>query len=203
VVGGDLYDLFAIEDDWALVVGDVCGKGAEAAALTAMVRYTVRAESLHHHSPCEVLGLVNNAILRQIEDGRFCTALHGRVEIGAGFARITLASAGHPQPLVLRADGRVEAVPCGGPLLGIVPDVVHPDVVVRLDRGETLVCFTDGVTEGRGPTGMYGEARLAELLAAAAGEDAAAIADRIVEDVLAFQGGRTQDDLALLVLRVP
>jgi serine phosphatase RsbU (regulator of sigma subunit) len=203
VVGGDFYDLYAVEDEWALVVGDVCGKGAEAAALTAMVRYTVRAESLHHHSPCQVLGLLNDAILRQIEDGRFCTALHGRLEIVSGGAQLTLASAGHPQPLVLRADGRVEAVPCSGPLLGIVPDVVHPDVIVPLAPGDALVAFTDGVTEGRGPGGMYGDERLAELLASAAGEDAAGIADRIVADVLSFQGGRTQDDLALLVLRVP
>jgi serine phosphatase RsbU (regulator of sigma subunit) len=206
VVGGDLYDLFAVEDEWALVVGDVCGKGAEAAALTAMVRYTVRAESLHHASPCEVLGLLNDAILRQIDDGRFCTALHGRVTVGAvgaGSAQVVLASAGHPQPLVLRADGRVETVPCSGPLLGVVPAVVHPDVIVRLGPGDALVSFTDGVTEGRGPKGMYGDERLAELIGSSAGEDAAGIADRIVEAVLEFQGGRTQDDLALLVLRVP
>ncbi len=206
VVGGDLYDLFAVEDEWALVVGDVCGKGAEAAALTAMVRYTLRAESLHHASPCEVLGLLNDAILRQIDDGRFCTALHGRVTVGAvgaGSAQVVLASAGHPQPLVLRADGRVETVPCSGPLLGVVPAVVHPDVIVRLGPGDALVSFTDGVTEGRGPKGMYGDERLAELIGSSAGEDAAGIADRIVEAVLEFQGGRTQDDLALLVLRVP
>jgi serine phosphatase RsbU (regulator of sigma subunit) len=203
VVGGDLYDLFAVEDEWALVVGDVCGKGAEAAALTSMVRYTLRAESLHHASPCEVLGLLNDAIMRQLDDGRFCTALHGRVSVAPGAARFTLASAGHPPPLVLRADGRVETVPCSGPLLGVVAAVVHPDVIVRLAPGDALVCFTDGVTEGRGPKGMYGDERLAELLATVVGEDAAGIADRIVEDVLEFQGGRTQDDLALLVLRVP
>jgi serine phosphatase RsbU (regulator of sigma subunit) len=204
LVGGDLYDLFPVEDEWALVVGDVCGKGAEAAALTAMVRYTVRAESLHHARPCEVLGLLNDAILRQIGDGRFCTALHGRLSVvQGGGARVTLASAGHPQPLVLRADGTVETVPCTGPLLGVVPAVVHPDVVVELRAGDALVCFTDGVTEGRGAGGMYGDARLARLLAGCTGEDAAGIADRIVEDVLEFQGGRTQDDLALLVLRVP
>ena len=203
LVGGDLYDLFQAEDEWALIVGDVCGKGAEAAALTAMVRYTVRAETLHHASPCKVLGLLNDAILRQIADGRFCTALHGRLSVSPGCARFTLASAGHPQPLVLRADGSVETVPCTGPLLGVVPDVVHPDVVVELRAGDTLVCFTDGVTEGRGPSGMYGDARLAELLSGCAGVDAGGIADRIVADTLEFQGGRTQDDLALLVLRVP
>jgi serine phosphatase RsbU (regulator of sigma subunit) len=202
-VGGDLYDLFPVEDEWALVVGDVCGKGAEAAALTAMVRYTLRAESVHHASPCEVLGLLNDAILRQIDDGRFCTVLHGRVAVGAGSARLELASAGHPPPLVVRAGGTVETVACGGPLLGVVPAVVHPDVIVRLDAGDALVCFTDGVTEGRGPNGMYGDERLAELLSRCAGQDAAAIADSVVEAVLAFQGGLTQDDLALLVLRVP
>jgi serine phosphatase RsbU (regulator of sigma subunit) len=203
VVGGDLYDLFPVGNEWALVVGDVCGKGAEAAALTAMVRYTLRAETLHHASPCEVLGLLNDAILRQLDDGRFCTALHGRVTVVPGGAQLTVASAGHPQPLVLRADGSVETVPCSGPLLGIVPAVVHPDVIVHLNRGDSLVAFTDGVTEGRGPDGMYGDERLAELLATVAGSDAAGIADRIVEDTLEFQGGRTQDDLALLVLRVP
>jgi serine phosphatase RsbU (regulator of sigma subunit) len=203
VVGGDLYDLFAVEDEWALVLGDVCGKGAEAAALTAMVRYTMRAECLHHTSPGEVLGLLNDAILRQVEDGRFCTVLHGRVSLADDGARIPLASAGHPPPLVLRADGSVETVPCIGPLLGVLEAVVHPDVVVRLRTGDALVCFTDGVTECRGEAGLYGDERLAELLAGCVGEDAAGIADRIVEDVLAFQGGQTQDDLALLVLRVP
>jgi phosphoserine phosphatase RsbU/P len=85
----------------------------------------------------------------------------------------------------------------------VIPAVVHPDVIVQLRPGDALVCFTDGVTEGRGEDGMYGDERLAALLATCVGEDAAGIADRIVEDALAFQGGRTQDDLALLVLRVP
>ena len=185
------------------MVGDVCGKGAEAAALTAMVRYTVRAECLHHSSPGEVLGLLNEAILRQLEDGRFCTAIHGRFKVGADGAQISLASAGHPAPLVLRADGPVETVACSGPLLGVIPAVVHPDVIVQLSAGDALLCFTDGVTEGRGEDGMYGDERLAALLATCVGEHAAGIADRIVEDALAFQGGRTQDDLALLVLSVP
>ncbi len=203
VVGGDLYDLFPVDDAWALVVGDVCGKGAEAAALTAMVRYTLRAESVHHASPCEVLQLLNAAILRQLGDGRFCTVLHGRVTVGAGEARLVLASAGHPPPLVLRAGGEVESVPASGPLLGVLPAVVHPDVIVTLGAGDALVCFTDGVTEGRGPPGMFGDDRLADVLAGSAGLSAGTLVDRIVETALEFQGGRSQDDLAVLALRVP
>jgi serine phosphatase RsbU (regulator of sigma subunit) len=202
VVGGDLYDLFPLDGDWALVVGDVCGKGAEAAALTAMVRYTIRAEAVHHSSPGAVLGQLNDAILRHHDDGRFCTVLHGRVTVEPGRARIVIAGGGHPPPLVRRASGAVETVPCAGPLLGIVPDVVHPDVAIELGPGDALVCFTDGVTEGRRAGGLFGERRLAEEIAAAA-DGADAIADRVVGAVLDFQGGRTHDDLALLVLRVP
>ncbi len=203
VVGGDLYDLFPVEDEWALVVGDVCGKGAEAAALTAMVRYTLRAESLHHHSPGDVLRLLNSAILRQLDDGRFCTVLHGRMRVGDEGATITLASAGHPPPILVRAGGGVETAACGGPLLGIIPEVSHPDVVVELGAGDALVAFTDGVTEGRGAGGMFGDERLGEVLADAAGADARGLADRVVEAVLEFQGGGIQDDLAVLVVRVP
>jgi PAS domain S-box-containing protein len=203
VVGGDLYDLFPVEDEWALVVGDVCGKGAEAAALTAMVRYTLRAESLHHRSPCDVLRLLNAAILRQIEDGRFCTVLHGRMQVGEDGARIVLASAGHPPPILVRAGGEVETVTCSGPLLGVIPEVSHPDVTVRLGPGDALVAFTDGVTEGRGSRGMFGEERLAEVLAGAAAAGAQGLADRVVDAVLEFQGTGMQDDLAVLVVRVP
>jgi PAS domain S-box-containing protein len=202
-VGGDLYDVFPLGDEWALVVGDVCGKGAEAAALTAMVRYTLRAESVHHASPCEVLSLLNDAIIRQLGDGRFCTVLHGRATVVPEGARLVMASAGHPQPLVLRASGEVETVRCGGPLLGVMADVVHPDVIVTLGPGDALVCFTDGVTEGRGAGGMFGDERLERLLAGSAGLDASALVDRVVDTAVAYQGGRSQDDLAVLALRVP
>jgi serine phosphatase RsbU (regulator of sigma subunit) len=202
-VGGDLYDLFPVEDEWALVVGDVCGKGAEAAALTSMVRYTLRAESVHHSSPCEVLRLLNDAIIRQVGDSRFCTLVHGRATVGEGAARLVLANAGHPPPLVLRAGGEVEAVRCAGPLLGVVQAVMHPDVIVNLRPGDALVAFTDGVTEGRGAEGMFGDERLVQLLRASAGEAAAALVDRIVDAAVEFQGGRSQDDLAVLALRVP
>jgi PAS domain S-box-containing protein len=203
VVGGDLYDVFPAEDEWAIVVGDVCGKGAEAAALTAMVRYTIRAEAAHRASPSEVLRLLNDAILRQFNDGRFCTVLHGRVRVGDGGVRLRVASAGHPPPLVVHADGTVEPVPAAGQLLGVIRNVTHADVTVTLEPGDALLCFTDGVTEGRGPAGMFGDNRLGGVLAAAAGMTADVIAERVTQAALEFQGGVTQDDLALLVLRVP
>jgi serine phosphatase RsbU (regulator of sigma subunit) len=202
-VGGDLYDLVPVDGEWALVVGDVCGKGAEAAVLTAMVRYTLRAEVVHHVRPSEVLGLLNAAILRQYDDGRFCTLLHGRLRLRPGGAWLTMASAGHPPPLVLRADGTVETVACAGPLLGVIPDIATPDVTVELSPGDALVCYTDGVTESRGHDGLFGDRRLAEVLAGAAGGSAGALVERVTDAVLDFRGNRTQDDLALLALRVP
>jgi len=202
VVGGDLYDVFPVDDEWAIVVGDVCGKGAEAAALTGMVRYTIRAEAAHRASPCEVLRLLNDAILRQFHDARFCTVLHGRVRVADGRARLRVAAAGHPPPLLVRAGGTVEPVTVGGPLLGVIRSVTHEDAAVDLGPGDALVCFTDGVTEGRGPEGMFGDRRLGEVLAAAAGMSAEAIAERVTQAALDFQGGVTQDDLALLVVRV-
>jgi serine phosphatase RsbU (regulator of sigma subunit) len=129
--------------------------------------------------------------------------LHGRVTVDDDGAQILLASAGHPPPLVLRAGGVVEAVPAGGTLLGVIRDVVHSDVSVRLYPGDALLCFTDGVTEGRRAGVMFGDDGLAEALGSCAGLDADAIAERVTQTALDYQGGRTQDDLALLVLRVP
>jgi serine phosphatase RsbU (regulator of sigma subunit) len=204
-VGGDFFDVFAVgeADEWALVIGDVCGKGAEAAALTSMVRFTIRAEAAHHAGPDEVLALVNEAILRQFSDGRFCTALHGRIRVGSHGAHLSIACAGHPPPLVLGPAGTVETVPCSGRLLGVVPGIELETVETDLGPGDALICFTDGVTEGRGASGMFGDGPLAEVLAASAGRDADGIAAAVTAAALEFQGGRTQDDLALLVLRVP
>jgi serine phosphatase RsbU (regulator of sigma subunit) len=203
VVGGDVYDLFPVGDEWAFMVGDVCGKGAEAAALTAMVRYTLRAEAVHSARPRDVLALVNSAILHQFEDGRFCTVLHGRVRVDDGGARFRLAAGGHPPPIVLRAGGTLEPVAVGGPLLGVLRTVDHADVLLALGPGDALVCFTDGLTEGRAADGMFGDRGLRDSIAGAAGLDADAIAAHLVRAALEFQGGQTQDDVAVLVLRVP
>jgi serine phosphatase RsbU (regulator of sigma subunit) len=123
--------------------------------------------------------------------------------VTAGGARLVIASAGHPPPLVLRADGTVETVPASGSLLGVIEEVAPVDMPVELRPGDAIVCFTDGVTEARGAAGMFGEERLAAVLAKGRGESAGALAARVVRAVQGYKGVAALDDLALLVLRVP
>jgi PAS domain S-box-containing protein len=203
-VGGDFYDVFAIrENTWALVIGDVCGKGAEAAALTALMRYTVRAAAMDEDDPSRVLRLLNDAIMRQRADSRFSTAVFARAEIEADGATLTLASGGHPLPLLLRADGSAAQVGTSGTLLGVLPEVSHHDERIRLERGDALVLFTDGLTEAGAPSRVMTPEALVELAASCSGHDADEIARRIEEHAVALQAGTARDDLALLVVRVP
>jgi PAS domain S-box-containing protein len=203
-VGGDFYDVFAVRDNaWELVIGDVCGKGAEAAALTALMRYTVRAAAMDEDDPSRVLGLLNEAILRQRSDSRFSTALLARAEIDEDGATMTLASGGHPLPLLLRADGSAETVGAPGTLLGVLPDVHHVDVRFRMERGDALIAFTDGLTEAGAPERVMTPGQLQDLAGSCAGLDADEIARRIEEHAVALQTGEARDDLALLIARVP
>jgi PAS domain S-box-containing protein len=164
-VGGDFYDLFDTGDaQWAVVMGDVCGKGARAAAMTALARYTLRAAAMREDRPSDVLSTLNEALVRQRADEQFCTVAFARmVRNGAG-TRITVASGGHPLPLVLRADGRVDAVGTPGSLLGIMPDPQLSDDSVRLDPGDAIVLYTDGVTDAHAPERVLSPADLAGLL---------------------------------------
>ncbi len=209
VVGGDFYDLFplAVSDGWGIALGDVCGKGPEAAALTALVRYTLRAAALWEPDPVRVMELLNGAILEQRTDYRFCTALYGNVRVGDdgdGSARVGLVNCGHPLPLLLRADGTVETVGSHGTVLGVVPD---PDLHVdhaRLAPGDLLLLFTDGITEvRRGGREVFGTEQLVALVAQLAGSSAAKAAERVEDAVLTACGGPPHDDLALVALRVP
>lgn len=204
-VGGDFYDVIDTADDgWICAIGDVRGKGAEAAAVTALARYTIRAVTMKNDLPSEVLSGLNEAMLRQLPEDRFCTAACARLEplddtpgVGAYVSR-----AGHPPPLVVREDGSVEEVSCPGRALGVFPDAELEDTHMRLMPGETLVFYTDGVTEARSPDGdFFGEERLRKLLAANADEHAEYIARALKNAVLEFQEGYPRDDLALLVLR--
>jgi PAS domain S-box-containing protein len=210
-IGGDFYDVYATGPDaWHVVVGDVCGKGPEAAALTGLARHTLRAAAMQETTPSAILSVLNEAILRADADERFCTAAYARIEVrprstaasgGDGGVAMTLACGGHPLPLVLRADGVVEPVGRPGMLIGSLPDPELVDVEVDLRPGDAIVLCTDGVTEATGKRGFFGADRLRDLVAMCAGLDADSIAERLVDEVLAFQDNEPRDDVAVVVLR--
>ncbi len=201
-VGGDFYDCFDTGGgDWALVIGDVCGKGAEAATLTALARYTLRAAAQHTRRPQTVLLELNEALLRQQLGYRFCTVLYASLTPREGRVEVRLATGGHPLPWVLRASGEVETAGSPGSLLGILDDPEISEHAFELGPGDALVLVTDGVTEATAADRATGPGRLAALLAGHAGEDAAAIAEAVERDALESQGGAVRDDVAVLVAR--
>jgi PAS domain S-box-containing protein len=201
-VGGDFYDLFqGAGDSWSVVMGDVCGKGPDAAAVTALARYTLRAAAMSRPGPSAGLHMLNDALLRQRGDLRFATVAYASVVPDGQGARLAVASAGHPLPLLLRRDGTVESVGEGGTLAGVVPD---PDIVdrsERLDPGDALVFYTDGVSEARDENGILGEARLRQILEECVGMGPEGIATRIEREAVDRQRGETRDDIAVVVLR--
>jgi serine phosphatase RsbU (regulator of sigma subunit) len=202
-VGGDFYDLFQTPPGgWTVVVGDVCGKGPDAAAVTALARYTLRAAAMRDHHPSRSLWTLNDALLRQREDRRFCTVAYAYLEPGNGGASVGLSSGGHPLPLILRADGEVAPLGVHGTLLGVVPDPNLEESTAYLSRGDSIVFYTDGVTDARVPGGFFGEERLADLVASCSGLPADAIAARIESAALEAQEGQPHDDIAVVVLRV-
>jgi PAS domain S-box-containing protein len=202
-VGGDFYDIYrAGESTWGIAIGDVRGKGARAAAVTALARYALRTASLTETVPSRVLALLNEAMLRQRADDRFCTVAYASIESTDAGVSMRLGVGGHPLPLLLRADGSVERVGTPGTLIGLVPDPDIVDVRMDLQPGDSLVLYTDGVSEARSDGDLFGEERLIDLVKGCAGLDATGIAERIERDVLTFQGDENADDLAVLVLRV-
>jgi serine phosphatase RsbU (regulator of sigma subunit) len=203
-VGGDFYDIFESgERGWTVVMGDVCGKGPDAAAVTALARYTLRAAAMRERLPSRSLELLNEALLRQRNDRRFCTVAYAYIETLEEGARAAVACGGHPLPLLLRTDGSVEPVGEHGTLLGVVADPRLEDSAVTLGPGDALVFYTDGVIESRPAAGgVLDERRLAELVATCRGRGADAIAARVEEAAVLSQGGKPRDDIAVLVLRV-
>ena len=204
-VGGDFYDLIRTsEDGWLAVIGDVCGKGAAAAAVTALTRYTIRAVAMREDEPSAVLVALNEAMLWQLDHGQFCTVACARLEPVDGGCELGVARGGHPAPLVVRTDGSVEALAPPGRALGIFPDPGLEVQKVGLGPGDAIVFYTDGIVEARGPDGsFFGEERLRALLRSCAGLSAPAIAQRLRDVTLEYGEGNTRDDLAVLVLRVP
>ncbi len=204
-VGGDFFDLFAIGPrDWLIVMGDVTGKGPEAAAVTALARYTIREAAVHEALPSGVLARLNEAILsRQAEGGdRFCTALVGRLRPGRSGAHLMLSSGGHPLPLRVDAGGQVEPVGTPGLLLGFEREIEPEDVEIELQAGDSLLLYTDGVTETPTAAGLLGEGGLAALLEGCADLDADALVDRVDRTVVDLQEGAPRDDIAMVALQV-
>jgi phosphoserine phosphatase RsbU/P len=201
-VGGDFYDVFPVgTDDWGVTLGDVCGKGYDAAIVTALVRHTIRALSVGEHRPSQVLkGL--DEVLRHHETDRFCTAALLRLRRDAEGWQVTAGVGGHPTPLLLRAGSDPE--PCGGrgPLLGVLDDAHFEDDCFRLGPGDVVLLYTDGVLEGRRGRELFGEDRLAAAIGRA-DRRPGALVDAVMGAVLDFQEGTLRDDVAIVAFGVP
>jgi Stage II sporulation protein E (SpoIIE)/GAF domain len=204
LVGGDFYDVFELgAQTWGLLVGDVSGFGPEAAALTGLARYAIRAVAATERRPSAVLAQLNETMLRQRLEERFFTAVYAVVAPSEDGVEVTLSSAGHPPAALLRDDETVELLDRRpGMLLGLFPEPELEDERVLLGPGDALVLYTDGVVEARDDRGsQFGFERLEALLSTCAGRSADGIARRLELAVLDHQGDKMPDDVAILVLR--
>ncbi len=205
-VGGDFYDLFPLDGGrFLLVLGDVCGRGVDAAALAAMTRHSIRSAAVTTIDPVAVLAHVNEVVLRSQATGsfepRFCTAVVALIDPGGTDGpAVDLAVAGHPLPLVRRADGTVEPVGVLGTLLGVAPEVAVTASRIVLGPGEAFVCVTDGVLERRNDDVLFGDAAFGDLVAAGP-DEAEALAAGIETAALRFAGERPSDDFAVIVVQ--
>ncbi|TDC06163.1 GAF domain-containing protein [Nonomuraea longispora] len=203
-VGGDFYDLFTVGDHWCFALGDVCGSGPEAAAVTGLARHAVRLLAKEHYTVADIFDRLNQALLEDDDDeGRFLSLLCGELTpLPQGGALCTIASAGHPPPLLLRADGLVEAVATPQLLLGIEAGARFYVETFELAPDDVLLCVTDGVTERRDGTRLLDDGNgLAALLAQCRGLSAHAVAERVRHTVETFAPEPSQDDVALLVIK--
>jgi sigma-B regulation protein RsbU (phosphoserine phosphatase) len=201
-VGGDFYDIFQLgTDEWVIVIGDVRGKGAEAAVVTALVRHTLRAATVRDASVTRALAVLNDVLIHSGSD-RFCTVLLLRVRQAAGRWRGELGAAGHPLPFRRDSAGQVDTVGTPGTLLGVLADAEFHEVTIDLGPGEGLVLYTDGVSEARHGAEFYGEQRIRSVLT----RPASSVHDltaALLSDVLDFQAGTPRDDIAIVAVGVP
>jgi serine phosphatase RsbU (regulator of sigma subunit) len=203
-VSGDFYDVFPVQDGWAVVVGDVCGKGQEAAAMTAAARHAIRAIAHWNPDPADVLAKANEVILDGDYEDRFVTVklAYLRRDGDHGKWAAELASSGHPGPAVIRPDGQIDMMGGGGLPLGLFPDAGPERESVELGPGDQLFFFSDGVTEARSPDQRYFEDDLADGLAGAAGRPAAETVKMVQDLVSRFSQDDLRDDMTILVARI-
>ncbi|WP_371499502.1 SpoIIE family protein phosphatase [Kitasatospora sp. NBC_00374] len=204
-VGGDFYDIFPIrEGTYGFAIGDVCGTGPEAASVTGLARHSLRLLAREGLSAPQVLSRLNTAILDEGPRSRFLTLLYGELTPREdGSTLLSLVCAGHPLPLRLRTDGRVDAAATPQPLLGVMDELDLTAEELVLSPGEVLLCVTDGVTERREGSRMLGDDGLAEVLTGCTGLTAGAVAARVQRAVERFAPEPPSDDMAILTLRVP
>jgi stage II sporulation SpoE-like protein/MASE1 protein len=202
-VGGDFYDIYdAADGSWAIAVGDVCGKGAEAAAVTALARYTLRAVAMHERCPSRILALLNEAMLRQGRDEMFCAVSYLRLDVRGSGAELTFSTGGLPLPLLLRRSAGVETIGRPGMLLGVEPDPGFPDYTVNLQAGDAVMVYTDGLTDAYAPTRTLDVPKLGAMLETCHGLGAQEIAAHIEAAVLDLDAAEPRDDIAFVVLRL-
>ena len=201
-VGGDFYDVFEIgPGDCMVAIGDVRGKGVDAAIITAQARYTIRAAAVRRRSPRDVLQVLNEELLRKATD-RFCTVALIRLRRHDGDWTATVACGGHPLPILLRAGASPVAVGRPGSLVGLFETEDFHDADIALQPGDMIVCYTDGVTEARRGGDFFGERRLYAGITDYR-SSAGALVDGLVGEVLEYQSGDASDDIAVVALRVP
>ena len=202
-VGGDFYEVFPTgEQTWVAVVGDVSGKGAPAAALTALARYSLRMAARVQDDPAANLALLNRAFYEDTEGSDFCSVVYARIRPGGDGLHVRYANGGHLPPLLVRGDGRVEAIEDGrGPLVGAIADGDFAEASLSLQPGEVLLLYTDGVTEVRMSDVGLGERELRAVLAAHAGGSAQELVTAVARRAVELQGGTPRDDIALLAIK--
>ncbi|MBG6105758.1 sigma-B regulation protein RsbU (phosphoserine phosphatase) [Micromonospora vinacea] len=210
-VGGDFYDLFPLEDGrWGFFLGDVSGKGVEAAAVTALARYTLRAATVYNPDPAAALHNLNTVLWQEYrQDARYCTVVSGILTPTPavnGFTAI-IASGGHPEPLLLRADGSVHYQPTKGRIVGAFPNSRYTNTTVVANPGDTLLLYSDGLTEARPASsetadGRYGTAALARFAHSLAPTNATTVVAAVTELLRTFGAGLS-DDTAILAISAP
>ena len=201
-VGGDFYDVYRTPGGWGVAIGDVCGKGEEAAAVTAAARHAIRVLAHWTADPAEVLAKANEVMLAEEFGDLFVTAKNAHLRWQDGRLHVVLGSAGHPGPVLVRPDGRTTIMSPGGLPLGLFPTAQPGREEVDLEPGDVLFFFTDGVTEARSPELTYFEDRLTDELAGLAGQPPRDIVAGLQTLVVEFCRNELRDDMTMLVLRV-
>ncbi|MCG5438144.1 PP2C family protein-serine/threonine phosphatase [Micromonospora foliorum] len=210
-VGGDFYDLFPLEDGrWGFFLGDVSGKGVEAAAVTALARYTLRAATVYNPDPAAALQNLNTVLWQEYrQDARYCTVVSGILTPTPAVNAFTavIASGGHPEPLLLRGDGSVHYHPTKGRIVGAFPNSRYTNTTVVANPGDTLLLYSDGLTEARPPSsetadGRYGTAALARFAHSLAPTNATTAVAAVTELLRTFGAGLS-DDTAILAISAP